>query len=131
MDEEFYDIIERIHEADPRYKPDAYLFIMEALSYTQKRFSCVKHVTGNEMLQGMKELLLHKFGPMTLTVLNHWGIRSTEDFGNLVFRLVDYHVLTKTDDDDIRNFRNGYSFEEVFERGNRKQLYKKISRMRG
>lgn len=130
MSEETDSILERITSEDLRYKEDAYLFVLEALSYTQKKFKSVKHVSGEELLTGMKELLLNKFGPMTLTVLDHWGIRTTEDFGNIVFNLVENRVLTKTEEDNIESFRDGYDFEEVFEKGYRKQLAKKISRMR-
>lgn len=130
MNEEFETIVEEIYERDVRYKEDAYIFVMEALAYTQKKFKRTKHVKGEEMLQGMKELLLNKFGPMTLTVLEHWGIHSTEDFGNIVFNLVENKVLSKTEDDSIEEFRDGYDFTEVFHAGYRKQLAKKISRMR-
>ena len=130
MNEEFETIIEDIYEKDVRYREDAYVFVMEALAYTQKKYKRSKHVKGEEMLQGMKELLLNKFGPMTLTVLKHWGIKTTEDFGNIVFNLVENRVLSKTEDDNIEEFRDGYDFGEVFDSGYRKQLAKKISRMR-
>ena len=96
----------------------------------QKKFKRSKHVKGEEMLKGMRELLLNKFGPMTMMVLEHCGIKNTEDFGNIVFNLVENHALSKTDEDNIEEFRNGYNFEEVFDSGYRKQLNKKISRMR-
>ncbi|HBR15577.1 MAG TPA: hypothetical protein DD723_08590 [Candidatus Omnitrophica bacterium] len=130
MEQEFDTIVENIFEKDGRYRMDAYAFVMDALLYTQKKFKCVKHVTGDEILEGMKELLLNKFGPMTMSVLRHWGIKSTEDFGNIIFNLVDSNVLSKTAEDDIDKFRNAYDFEEVFNYGYRKQLHKKISRMR-
>lgn len=123
-------IIEEIAVKDSRYKEDAYEFVMEALSYTQKRSKTSRHVSGEQLLKGIKDLLLKKYGPMTMTVLNHWGIRTTEDFGNLVFNLVNNHVLSKTEEDDIELFKNFYDFEEVFENGYRKQLYKKVSRLR-
>lgn len=130
MGQEFEAAIERIYDQDPRYREEAYAFVMEALSYTQKKFKRAKHVRGEELLEGMRELLLERFGPMTMTVLGYWGIRSTEDFGNIVFNLVANKVLSKTEDDDIEEFRNGYDFTEVFHRGYREQLHKKISRMR-
>ena len=67
---------------------------------------------------------------MTLRVLNHWGITRTEDFGNIVFNLVDNKVLSKDSEDNIDSFQNGYDFKEVFDQGYRKQLEKRISRMR-
>ncbi|MGE0267589.1 MAG: Minf_1886 family protein [Candidatus Omnitrophota bacterium] len=130
METDFNNIIEQICECDSRYKIDAYEFVMEALTYTQKRFKCAKHVSGEDMLKGMKDLLMEKYGPMTLTVLKHWGIQSTEDFGHVVFNLVEKKVLSKTEDDRIEHFRDAYDFQEVFDRGYRKILAKKISRMR-
>ena len=130
MNREFETIVEDIYEKDVRYKEDAYVFVMEALAYTQKKFKRSKHVRGEEMLKGMRDLLINKFGPMTIMVLEHWGIKNTEDFGNIVFNLVENRVLSKTDDDNIEAFKNGYNFEEVFDSGYRKQLAKKISRMR-
>ena len=130
INDDFYTIVDRIHGQDTRYREDAYAFVMEALSFTQKKYKRFKHVSGEEMLEGIKDLLLDKFGPMTLTVLKHWGIRSTEDFGNIVFNLVENKVLSKTDEDKIESFKNAYDFVEVFESGYRKQLAKKIRRMR-
>lgn len=130
METDFNTIIEDICEHDKRYKADAYEFVMEALTFTQKKYKCVTHVSGEDLLKGMKDLLMEKFGPMTITVLEYWGIQSTEDFGNVVFKLVERKVLSKTEDDHIEHFRNAYDFQEVFERGYRKKLEKKISRMR-
>jgi uncharacterized repeat protein (TIGR04138 family) len=65
-----------------------------------------------------------------MTVLEHWGVKSTEDFGNIVFNLVENRVLSKTEDDSIDEFRDGYDFGEAFDSGYRKQLAKKLSRMR-
>ncbi len=130
MNEEFETIVEGIYEKDLRYREDAYVFVMEALAFTQKKFKCSKHVKGEEMLKGIKDLLLKKFGPMARMVLEYWGIKSTEDFGNIVFNLIENKVLSKTEDDSIEEFRDGYDFEEVFDSGYRKQLAKKISRMR-
>ena len=81
---------------------------------TRSKIRRPRHVSGEELLSGIRELLLNRFGPMTVTVLEHWGIRSTEDFGNVVFNLVDNRVLSKTEEDDIGQFRNGYDFTEVF-----------------
>lgn len=130
MNQEFAIILEDIQNKDPRYKEDSYLLVMESLSYVQRRSKTPKHVTGEEILQGVRSILLHRYGPFAITVLKHWGINSTEDFGNVVFNLVENKVLSKTEDDDISKFRNFYDFEEVFNQGYRKQLLKKISRMR-
>jgi uncharacterized repeat protein (TIGR04138 family) len=130
MSQNFGVIIERIHDQDSRYREDAYAFVMEALSFTQKKLNCPRHVTGIELLDGIKGLLIKKFGPLTMTVLKHWGIGRTEDFGNIVFNLVENRILSKTEEDNIDQFRDGYDFTEVFYNGYRKHLARKISRMR-
>nr|CAI78514.1 hypothetical protein [uncultured bacterium] len=130
MGQEIETLMDNILDRDVRYKKDAYAFIMEALSYTQKKFKAHRHVTTEEILMGMKELLIMKYGPLAITVLEHWGIKTTEDFGNIIFNLVECRILSKTDEDKIETFRNAYDFEDVFKSGYRKQLAKKISRMK-
>jgi len=130
MGENFSSIIERIHNQDSRYSEDAYEFVMEALTFTQKKRGRIAHVSGEEILQGMKDLLIEKFGPMTLTVLEHWGINGTEDFGNIIFNLVENKILSKTEEDDLDKFKNVYDFSEVFDKGYRKKLQQRLSRMR-
>ena len=123
-------LLAEICESDTRYRPDSYEFVLEALSFTQKKCRRTKHVTGEELLHGIKDLLMERFGPMALAVLRYWRVYATEDFGNIVFNLVEKKVLSKTEEDDIQVFRNKYDFEEVFEKGYRNQLARKISRMR-
>ncbi len=130
MQNELDDILTQICEKDARYKEDAYEFVLEALSFTQKRFKREKHVTGKELLEGIKVLLMERFGPMSISVLKHWGIDSTEDFGNIVFKLVSTRVLSKTDEDNIESFKDVYDFDKVFNRGYKRGLEKKISRLR-
>lgn len=130
MNQQFFTVVDTICEKDPRYKREAYEFVMEALTFTQKRFRRVKHVTGEELLVGIRQLLQRKFGLMTLTVLEHWGVQSTEDFGHIVFNLVHHKVLSKTEEDTLESFRNGYDFHEVFHIGYRKRFHRQISRMR-
>ena len=130
MNEEFYNILSNIYAQDPRYYPEAYEFVMEALSFSQKRFKKSRHVSGAELLTGIKALLLKKFGPMTMTVLDHWGIKTTDDFGNIVFNLVENKVLAKDTQDHYESFKNAYDFEEVFTKGYRKQLAKRLKSMR-
>ena len=130
MKQELDDIIFEICETDPRYSIEAYTFVLEALSFTQKKFKRVKHVSGKELLEGIKILLMEKFGPMTLTVLKHWGVKRTEDFGSIVFNLVSRKVLSKTEEDSLESFKDVYDFEMVFDKGYRRGLHKKISHMR-
>lgn len=124
------DILEEICAEDPRYREDAYEFVLEALSFTQKKFKRSKHVTGHELLDGLKDLLMEKFGPLTMTVLKHWGIEKTEDFGHIVFNLVKKKILSKTEEDQIDHFKDVFDFDHVFEQGYRLRLAKRISRLK-
>ena len=95
---------------DPRYQRDAYLFVKDALDHTQKLVikenkGEVRHVTGQELLAGIREYALTQFGPMTKMVFGEWGIQRCEDFGELVFNMVDKGILGKTDRDSRADFR--------------------------
>jgi uncharacterized repeat protein (TIGR04138 family) len=108
--------LEEILKKDNRYKIDAYLFLFEALDYTRRLFKKRKHVTGQELLEGIKELARIKFGRMAKTVLEDWGVKTTDDFGEIVFNLVEAKILSKTRKDKKEDFHNVYSFDEVFVR---------------
>ena len=99
---------------DPRYKPEAYVFVHDALGHTWSRLDQRRHITGRELLDGIKDLALKRYGPMARAVLNSWGIRTTDDFGAIVFNLVDAGVLSKTEEDHIEDFHAVYDFEEAF-----------------
>ena len=103
---------------------------MEALSFSQVNFKKSKHISVEELLTGIKALLLKKFGPLTVTVLKHWGIKATDDFGNIVYNLVENKVLAKDTQDHYDSFKNAYDFDEVFNKGYRKQLAKRLKTMR-
>ena len=130
MNQHLQDILFNLTESDARYKEDAYEFVLDALTFTQKKFKRNRHVSGKELLEGIKLLLMERFGPMTLSVLRHWGVESTEDFGNVVFNLIEKRVLSKTEDDNIESFKDVYDFDQVFNQGYRKRLDKSISRLR-
>jgi uncharacterized repeat protein (TIGR04138 family) len=83
----FEEGVDQILGRDPRYQHDAYLFVREALDHTQKAISRTtrkhlpSHVTGQQLLEGIREFGLNQFGPMTLSVFEEWGLRRCEDFG--------------------------------------------------
>ena len=115
----FDEVLEQVVKADPRYHRDAYHFLREALDYTQRAISKankgkLRHVTGQELLAGLRAFALQQFGPMTLTLLHEWGVRRCEDFGELVFNLIDHGILSKTDTDTRLDFAGGYDFDEAF-----------------
>ena len=114
--EDFLQALEKIIAKDSRYKAEAYNFVMSALNYTQAKLKEHRHVTGQELLGGIREYGLEQFGPLTRTVFEYWGVKETEDFGNIVFNLVGANLLGKTDGDSIENFKNGYDFKAVFDK---------------
>lgn len=114
MNNEFYEKVEKICQKDPRYKADAYEFLLEALFFTQKALKKPYHVSGKELLEGIRQLALERFGPMALTVLEHWGIKKTDDFGEIVFNMVNSALLKKTEEDNLSDFKDVYDFKQVF-----------------
>ena len=115
----FDETLESIRAKDPRYQRDAYLFVREALDHTQKistkeNRDKPRHVSGQELLAGIREFALAQFGPMTLTVFEEWGIRNCQDFGEIVFNMVEIGLLAKTDKDSRADFQTGYDFHEAF-----------------
>ncbi len=109
--------IDRIIAKNARYKFEAYGFVMAGLHHTVSKFTKPRHVTGRELLEGIRDYALEQFGPLARTVLGYWGISKTEDFGNVVFALVDAGILRKQPEDKIEDFRNIYDFKEVFDKG--------------
>jgi uncharacterized repeat protein (TIGR04138 family) len=115
----FEEVVNGIIEKNPRYHRDAYLFLREALEFTQKSLnktqkSKSRDVSGSEFLEGIREYSLNQFGPMALTVLNEWGIQTCEDFGEMVFLMVEHNLFSKTETDSREDFKKGYKFEEAF-----------------
>ncbi len=107
-------ILRRIIEKDPRYPLESYFFVLEALFYTRKKFKIEKHVTGQQLLEGIKDLALQQYGAAVKMVFEHWGIKATIDFGNIVFNMVKEELLGKTDEDNLKDFKDVYNFDEIF-----------------
>jgi len=115
----FAEALDSIVASDPRYQRDAYVFLRDALDFTTKqqkrvRGAVVRHVSGSELLDGVRQYALKEFGPMVTTVFDSWGIRCTEDIGHMVFNLISAGIFGKTDEDSIEDFKNVYDFEEAF-----------------
>ncbi len=113
-------VLKSICERDPRYRPEAYLFVLDALEFTTKMLQKTakagkeRHVGGRELTEGLRHFALQEFGPMSLRVLASWGLNRTEDFGEIVFNLVESGKLRKTEEDSRRDFADGYDFQEAF-----------------
>ncbi len=115
----FDEVVDLILARDNRFHRDAYGFLREALDFTQKLIckenqGKVRHVTGQELLDGLRQYTLHQFGPMSVTVLEEWGIHQSKDFGEIVFNMVEIGLLAKTDRDSRDDFRDGFDFNDAF-----------------
>jgi len=119
---DFPEIIELIYKEDTRYAKKAYDFVRLGLDYTVKELRkrdpkrAVKsiHVSGPELLQGMRAYALDQFGPLAQTVLSDWGITRCRDFGAIVYNLIEYNVFSKTPDDRLEDFIDLYNFDDAF-----------------
>ena len=117
MDDAFLHDIEALAERDGRYSRAAYLFVYNALQHTVEKLGRAsmpreqRHVSGRDLIYGISEYALDQFGPLTLTVFDHWGIRETRDFGEIVFNLVNDNLMSKTDDDRIEDFTDVFEFD--------------------
>ncbi len=109
----------------PKHPRNAYRFVFEALHKTQEDLKKPQqtsdneddvHISGQELLEGIRKLAIKQFGLMTRTVFEQWGIRSTDDFGHLVFELIERGDMRKTDRDSLSDFFGVYDFEAVFDR---------------
>lgn len=118
---DFSEVIRTIRKDDPRYERGAYYFLRQALDYSLKelhkrgKLDRTNHLSGQQLLEGIREYALDQYGPMARTVLEHWGIKNCRDFGNIVFNLVECRVLGKTDQDSPEDFDHGYDFKAAFE----------------
>ena len=117
----FEEALEKIQAKDPRFHREAYLFVKEGLDHTQKTIGKdnrgrIRHVSGQELLTGLRQYALAQYGPMTMTVLEEWGVHSCRDFGEIVFNMVGAGWLAKTEEDSIADFEGGYSFFDAFRR---------------
>lgn len=115
---------------DPRYAYEAYEFVFAALAHTQQMLGRVPpesggegerqyHVKGPELLRGICDLALRDFGLMARTVFRRWGIERTDDFGEIIFNLIDANLMSKTDDDSRQDFHNVFDLDEVLLNGYR------------
>jgi uncharacterized repeat protein (TIGR04138 family) len=133
---DFNEVIHMIRKDDPRYARGAYYFLRQALDFSLKEMSRrgdlgqSNHLSGQQLLEGIRLFALEQYGPMARAVLEHWGVKNCRDFGNIVFNLVACRVLGKTDQDSPDDFNGGYDFKTAFEAPYRSSIKPTIKRPR-
>jgi uncharacterized repeat protein (TIGR04138 family) len=113
----------RLREYAGPYPPQAFIFVQEGLRTTCDRLYSIdndcpadgsRHVTGQELCIGLRDFAVQQYGMLALTVLSSWNIRRTEDFGKIVFAMIEAGLLRKTDQDSLSDFTNVYDFPDMF-----------------
>ena len=114
------DQLRQVALRDGRYSPEAYQFLFESLEVAvrlagkEESQGAERHVTGQELLAGLREHALESFGPLAAHVWRSWGVRSSVDWGHVVFVLIEADMLRRRDSDTLADFEQGFDFDEVF-----------------
>lgn len=108
-------VMDRIRLRESRYDERAYLFVLAALEFCQQRLPERRHLTGRELAEGCRDLALARYGVLARTVLEHWGVRSTADIGEVVFTLVDTGLLMSQPQDSKDDFIGVFDFHAAFD----------------
>ena len=116
MDPELTVLLDALAERKGRFRPAAYAWVLRALESTRQRHQRAGHVSGRELAEGARDLAREEFGPMARLVLEHWGVRRSEDIGRIVYDLIEVEVLRRTEEDSLEDFRDVFDFEQAFER---------------
>jgi uncharacterized repeat protein (TIGR04138 family) len=109
---------EAVANARGRFATEAYAFVCEALEFVQRRLAekgRPRHVSPQELLEGVRDFGRKRFGYLGRTVFEMWGLKVSADFGDVVFDLVDAGVLAKQDEDRKEDFLGGFDFAAAFE----------------
>lgn len=106
-----------LRRRDGKYNERAYVFVLAALEYAQTKLPARRHLSGIELAWACRDFALEQFGMLANSVLTHWGIHTTADFGEIVFMLIDVGLLARQPSDRIEDFERVYDFADVFKAG--------------
>ena len=115
---DFAEAVEIITDADSRYPREAYFFLRDALDQTVKlrkrQLGEGGHVSGQQLCDGIRLYAIKQYGPMVPTVFEYWNLKKTDDFGKMVWHLIDMGVFGKTPNDSIDDFKDIFTFSDAF-----------------
>ena len=109
-------LMDQIRLREPRFHERGYLFVLAALEFEQARRSERRHISGADLARAVRDLAIERFGVLAREVLEHWGIRRTEDVGDVVFAMVELGLLAAQPNDSREDFARVYDFDTAFER---------------
>jgi len=115
---EFADeVMARVRAHAGRYDERAFLFVLAALEFEQCRLPERRHITGAELSRACRDFAREQYGLLARSVLEHWGVRSTADFGAIVYALIEAGLLVRRDEDRVEDFHDVFTFSDAFDRG--------------
>jgi uncharacterized repeat protein (TIGR04138 family) len=107
--------LEQLAREDGRYSTGALKFIYEGLGYTLKEITAEpRHISGQTLCEGLRRLAIEKYGRLAMLVLNTWGVRTTRDFGEIVYLMIRHEWMSAQPNDSIDDFNDIYDFKTVF-----------------
>ena len=118
-----------IFRHDPRYPVEAYQFVLDGLNFTQEKLGRVptpaahspgkneNHISGSELVEGVCELARREFGFLAKVVFHQWGIRQSDDIGEIVFNMIESELLSKTESDSRADFHNLCNIDRALSEG--------------
>lgn len=110
---------EAIRREAGHYAQQLFNFIRDGLDHTVKMIhgsvDAGHHVSGQELCLGFRDYAIKRYGMMAKVVLNRWGVRRTEDFGRVIFTMIEAGSVRPSKDDRYEDFQNVYDFDEAFE----------------
>lgn len=114
------DSVRKLALNDGRYAPEAFQFLYESLDTAVQLAGrgdaqgTDRHVSGQELLLGLRAHARDVFGPLAAPVWRAWGVHEALDWGRIVFLLVDAGLLNRQESDTIDDFRQGFDFDTYF-----------------
>lgn len=119
IDAKFIKTVNDIIVEDPRFDAEAYNFISNAVVYTSQKVkdeesNMQRHISGQELLEGIKDFAVEEYGPIAPEVLRHWGLTDSKSIGEVVFNMVNKNLLGSTNEDSIDDFIDSYDIDQKF-----------------
>jgi uncharacterized repeat protein (TIGR04138 family) len=117
--------LEDIAREDGRFSTGALKFVYEGLGYTArqgegtaavqtKKAAVPDHITGQILCEGLRKLAIQKWGRLAMLVLSSWNLKTTRDFGEIVYLMIKHRWMSDQPTDSINDFNDVYDFKTAF-----------------